>query len=120
MTDSAASTPQPAPNPYPATSRHHGLATAAHVLPDGRTVTYLARRIVTDPDRLFTRATPEVRDGERLDHLAAGHYGDPGAWWLLVEAEVVEHPVEIVAEPGRRIRIVLPPQIQGDGQGGGA
>lgn len=110
--------PQPAPNPYPATSRHHGLPTAAYLLPDGRAITYLERRLVSEPDRLFTRSTAEVHDGERLDQLAATHYGDPAAWWLLVEAEVVEHPVELLAEPGRRVRIVLPPQIAGDTQGG--
>ncbi len=110
----------PVPNPYPATSRHHGLPTASYLLPDGRTITYLERRLVSEPDRLFTRGTAEVHDGERLDQLAATHLGDPAAWWLLVEAEVVEHPADLLAEPGRRVRIALPPQFTGDVQGGGA
>jgi hypothetical protein len=82
-------------------------------------VSYLARRVLTDPDRLYTRHTLELTDGDRLDTVAASAHGDPLAWWLLVEAEPVDHPDEVVAQPGRRIRIVMPPQVQGDQPGGG-
>ena len=106
-------TPQPAPNPYPATSRHFGLATQSHAQPDGRIVTYLARRLVTDPDRLLVRGTHEVRDGERLDQIAAAELADPASWWLLVEATVADHPDDLVAEPGRRLNIAFGPQVSG-------
>lgn len=101
-------------NPYPPGSRYHGIATATHTSADGREVAYLRRRLLPDPDRLVERARHEVHAGERLDHLAAAHHGDPLAWWLLADANVAAEPAELVAEAGRRLRIVLPP-----GAGGG-
>ena len=101
-----------ATNPYPPSSRYHGLPALEPTQPDGRVVAHLPRRIVTDPDRLLTRAVHEVEDGERLDSIAADRHGDPCAWWLLAEAEVVDHPADLVADPGRRIRVVLPPAGQ--------
>lgn len=96
-------------NPYPTGSRHAGLATATTTLPDGRVVAHLVRRIVAEPDDLTERGRHEVDDGERLDHIAAAEWGDPTAWWLLVEGQVADLPADVVAEPGRRLRIVLPP-----------
>lgn len=99
----------PPSNPYPPGSRHHGLAVRQATLPNGRTVSFLDRRLVTDPDALVERTRLELRGDERLDHVAAAQHGSPTAWWLLVEAHVVDHPEELVAAPGRRLRIVLPP-----------
>lgn len=101
-------------NPYPPGSRYHGLPTATHTTPEGREIVYLRRRIVPDPDRLVGRGRHEVHAGERPDHLAAAHYGDALAWWLLADANVAAEPADLVAEPGRRLRIVLPPGAGGE------
>lgn len=101
-------------NPYPPGSRYHGIETATHTTPEGREVVHLRRRLVPDPDRLVERTRHEVHAGERPDHLAAAHHGDPLAWWLLADANVVTEPADLVEEPGRELRIVLPPGAGGE------
>lgn len=101
------------PNPYGPNSRHHGLPVVTTTTADGRVVHTLARRLLRDPDDLVERSRVELRAGERMDEVAATHVGDPLAWWLLVEAHVVAHPAEVVAEPGAHVRIVQPPDPGG-------
>ena len=46
-----------------------------------------------------------VRDGERLDQLAARFYNDPRKYWLILDANPGELDPLRLMRPGRRIQI---------------
>ena len=49
------------------TSRYYGIATAAFRLPDGRTVIYVRRRFLPQPEDLVQTGEHVVTAGERPD-----------------------------------------------------
>jgi hypothetical protein len=89
-------------------SRYADLPVLQYPLPDGRIVRYVARRLLPDPDGLTTIAIHVVRDGERLDQVAAAELGDPEQAWRVADAHRVLDPAELTAEAGTRLRITLP------------
>lgn len=103
----AAATPQQ----FPPNSRYNGVAALTHETADGRTVAYLARRVVPAPDRFATLQTHTVVDGDRLDSLAAIYFGDVALWWRLADANGAVKPGELVDTPGEKVRITLPEGI---------
>ncbi|MEV7612594.1 LysM domain-containing protein [Streptomyces sp. NPDC089799] len=98
---------------FSATSRYHDVPTARLRLPDGRTVTYVRRRPMPDPDALTTVAVHAVAPHERLDHIAARYLGDPEQAWRIADAHRVLTPAELTAHPGRRLRVTLPAGLPG-------
>jgi hypothetical protein len=92
---------------FPPESRHHGIATKTLERPDGTSIAYLKRRFVPAPERFAAIAEHRVREGERLDNLAAALVGDPEQFWRLCDANGVLKPEELEVT-GRRIRITLP------------
>ena len=98
---------------FPQSSRYYGAETAIVVEPDGREVVYLRRRFVPQPERFALLHEHEVSFGERLDHIAARHFGDPELFWRICDANRALRPEDLTAEPGRRLRITLPEGIPG-------
>jgi hypothetical protein len=94
-------------------SRYAGLPTATLELADGTTVTYLRRRFVPSPERHALLQWHEVRDGERIDQIAARYLGDPEQFWRLCDANRALRPEELVERPGRLLRITLPEGLPG-------
>jgi hypothetical protein len=92
---------------FPPASRYHGLPLATHVMPGGRTVVYVRRRLVPPADRFTPVAEHVVAQGERLDLIAAAHLGDPEAFWRLCDANGAMAASELET-PGRRLAIALP------------
>lgn len=95
------------PQPFPPNSRYNGLPILTHVLPDGRTVAYLSRRVVPPPERFATVETHTVVAQERLDTISARHVGDPEQWWRIADANGAIRPDELVEKEGRRLRVTL-------------
>jgi hypothetical protein len=95
------------------TSRYARLATSKITLPDGRTVVYLQRRFVPKPEIFSLVTEHQVRQGERLDHIAAAYFGDPELFWRLCDANRALKPEDLTAEPGRRLRITLSEGVNG-------
>jgi hypothetical protein len=98
---------------FPVTSRYHDVELAQLDLPDGRTVTYLRRRFIPPPERHALLREHIVRDGERLDHVAAAHLGDPEQYWRVADANGAMAPEDLTRETGARLRITLPAGIPG-------
>jgi hypothetical protein len=98
---------------FPPASRYHGLETAVLHAPDGSTIVYLRRRFVPPPERFALLQEHTVSEGERLDHLAARHIGDPEQFWRLCDANAAMRPDELTEEVGRVLRITLPEGIPG-------
>jgi hypothetical protein len=100
---------------FPANSRYYGSSTLTHVTPAGETVAYLARRIVPQPGppNFATIAIHRVRQGDRLDLIAAKYLGDPLMFWLICDANGAIDPKDLVAEAGTVLNITTPKGVPG-------
>ncbi len=100
---------------FPADSRYYGSRTLTYVTPAGETITYLARRIVPQAGapNFATIATHTVRQGDRLDLIAARYLGDPLIFWLICDANGAIDPPDLVAAAGRVLNITTPQGVPG-------
>ena len=100
---------------FPTDSRYHGSSTLTYVSPGGQTITYLARRMVPQPGsaNYATVAQHTVKQGDRLDLLAAKYLGDPIMFWLLCDANGAIRPDDLTATPGAAINITMPQGVPG-------
>ncbi len=94
------------------TSRYGGIEEAELSVPDGaggaRSVRYLRRRFLPQPDQMVTMVEHRVVQGDRLDNLSTRYLGDPLAWWRMADANVETQPETLTDTAGRRIRVALP------------
>ena len=69
---------------FPTDSRYYGSGIQQYALANGQSVAYLQRRIVPQPGapNYATIAQHTVRQGDRLDLIAAKYLGDPLIFWL--------------------------------------
>ena len=100
---------------FPTDSRYYGTGTLTYVTPAGEAITYLARRIVPQPGapNFATIATHSVRQGDRLDLIAAKYLGDPLIFWLICDANGAIEPGDLVASAGRVLNITTPQGVPG-------
>jgi nucleoid-associated protein YgaU len=100
---------------FPADSRYYGSGTLTYVTPTGQKVTYLARRIVPQPGapNFATVAQHIVRQGDRLDLIAAKYLADPLIFWLICDANGAIEPSDLVETPGRILKITTPQGVPG-------
>ena len=100
---------------FPADSRYYGSKTLTLVTSTGETITYLARRIVPQPGapNFATVAQHTVKQGDRLDLIAAKYLGDPLIFWLICDANGAIDPRELVATPGNVLNITTPQGVPG-------
>ena len=100
---------------FPTNSRYYGSGTLTYVTPAGETITYLARRIVPQPGppNFATIATHSVRQGDRLDLIAAKYLGDPLIFWLICDANGAIEPSDLVATLGKVLNITTPQGVPG-------
>jgi hypothetical protein len=89
-------------------SRYYLIETRTIELPDGRTVAYLKRRFVPQPERFQTVQEHVDSEGDRLDNIAAAYLTDPQQYWRLCDANAAMRPAELTDTAGERIRITLP------------
>lgn len=99
---------------FPPTSRYYGLATAALTTNGDRTLVYLRRRFVPQPERFALLQEHTVTEGERLDNITAHYLGDPELFWRVCDANRAMHPAELTEPIGRTLRITLPEGIPGN------
>lgn len=98
---------------FPANSRYHSVPTAQLAQPDGRTITYVRRRFVPQPDSLVLLRLHHVQEGDRLDNIAASLLGDPELFWRIVDGNPVLRPDELTETVGTTIRITQPDPAKG-------
>jgi hypothetical protein len=105
------------PVTFPADSRYYASTTLSYTTPVGQTITYLARRFVPQPGapNYATVAQHTVKQGDRLDLLAANYLGDPLLFWLLCDANGAIRPDELVETPGKVLNITMPQGVPGAG-----
>ena len=95
------------------TSRYASIEITKLVRADGIEVPYLKRRIIPQPETFETVQEHRVVEGDRPDNVSAEAFGDPELYWRLCDANVVIHPDELTATPGKRIRVTLPSNVPG-------
>jgi len=100
---------------FPTDSRYYGSTTLSYTAPNGQTITYLVRRFVPQPGapNFSTVARHRVRQGDRLDLLAAKYLGDPLVFWLICDANGAIRPNELVETPGTVLNITTPQGVPG-------
>jgi hypothetical protein len=96
------------------TSRYNSVETTQLVTPDGKTIVYLRRRRIAQPEAFFTLQEHQVIEGERLDNITSQFLGDPEQFWRLCDANNAMEPNELTDTAGRIIRITLPEGIPGN------
>ena len=103
------------PVTFPTDSRYYGSKTLQYIAPGGQAVTYLARRFVPQPGapNYSTVAQHTIKQGDRLDLLAANYLGDPLMFWLLCDANGAVRPDELVDTLGKVLNITTPQGVPG-------
>jgi len=100
---------------FPTDSRYYGSAVLQYTAPNGETIPYLARRIVPQPGapNYATINQLTVKQGDRLDIIAAQYLGDPLMAWLICDANGAMRPHDLVSTPGTTLVITTPQGIPG-------
>lgn len=101
-------------NAFPITSRYYNSETGQIVTRGGKTIVYLRRRRVPQPEEFVTLAEHRVIESGRLDNITAEYIGDPEQFWRLCDANNALEPDELEEPVGRTIRITLPEGIPGN------
>ena len=103
------------PVTFPTDSRYYGFGVEYYSAPNGQVIAYLARRIVPQPGapNFATINQYTVRQGDRLDLIAAKYLGDPLMAWLICDANGAMRPHDLVATPGRVLAITTPQGVPG-------
>jgi hypothetical protein len=103
------------PVTFPTDSRYYGSKTLQYIAPGGQAVTYLARRFVPQPGapNYSTVAKHTIKQGDRLDLLAANYLGDPLMFWLLCDANGAVRPDDLVDTIGKILNITTPQGVPG-------
>lgn len=103
------------PVTFPTDSRYYGSSTLTYITPGGQTISYLTRRFVPQPGppNFATVGQHTVRQGDRLDLIAAKYLGDPLIFWLICDANGAIEPGKLVEIPGRMLNITTPQGVPG-------
>jgi nucleoid-associated protein YgaU len=103
------------PVTFPTDSRYYGASVLQYAAPSGQMIPYLQRRIVPQPGapNYATINQYTVRQGDRLDLIAAKYLGDPLMAWLICDANGAMRPEDLVANPGSVLAITAPQGIPG-------
>jgi hypothetical protein len=103
------------PVTFPTDSRYYRFPTLTFTAPTGQSYTYLAPRIVPQPGaaNYATVAQHTVKQGDRLDLLAATYLGDPLMYWLLCDANGAMRPDALTETTGTVLNITMPQGVPG-------
>ncbi len=89
-------------------SRYYKIETTTLTEPGGRRIAYKRRRFVPRAEDLQTLVNVTVVQADRLDLISARTLGDPEQYWRICDASDAMNPPDLMAEPGKTVRIPLP------------
>lgn len=89
-------------------SRYADLPTRTLETPDGRRLVYTSRRFVPQGQMLPLLVQVPVVQGDRLDVITARTLGDPQQYWRICDANNAMNPFDLIATPGRTLRVPVP------------
>jgi hypothetical protein len=83
-------------------SRYEDVRDLELLREDGRVVRFKGTRFISTPPG---RLTHLVSAEDRIDVLAHRYFNDSERWWRICDANSAFSPEDLLAEPGRTIRI---------------
>jgi len=83
-------------------SRYENVATDSITNAQGQVIRFKKVRFIPDTS---AQAAVVVNQGERLDHIAQRVYQDPELFWRIGDANFALWPPDLVAEPGRLLKV---------------
>ncbi|MCC4800625.1 hypothetical protein BCT30_14095 [Enterovibrio norvegicus] len=86
-------------------SRYVGLPLCVMTDANGKERVFVSRRFLPQPASTERVQSLVIREGDRLDLLGAAYYADASKWWCIADANLVQHPDELVSQIGRRIAL---------------
>lgn len=89
-------------------SRYYVIETAEVTTAGGRQIAYKRRRFLPQGAAMPLLVEVTVRQGERLDLIAAAALGDPQQFWRIADANEAMDPFDLTQEPGRVLRVPVP------------
>lgn len=92
------------------TGRYDALPVLTRAGSDGRTVKYLARRLLGQPIAPSAATAYRVSAGERADLIAAVTLGDAELSWAIADANAVARPSDL-EQPGSIISVPVTPGL---------
>lgn len=101
------------PSLFAANSRYLGIATSTLTTSEGRTMAYVQRRFLPQPEQLAQLQQHTVHQGDRLDVIAAQYLGDPELFWRIADANRAMRAEDLTAVISRVLRICLPQGVPG-------
>jgi len=104
----AAARESPAEGAPEADERYDDGGEPLELFDEGRQVAYSPRRFLPQGTLIPVAQEVTVREGDRLDLVAYRTLGDPEEYWRIADANNAMDPPELVARPGRRLRVPLP------------
>ena len=90
------------------TSRYYNLETAQITTVDGRRIAYKRRRFLPQGQNMTIAEEVIVKDEDRLDLITFDTLGDSEQFWQICDANNGMNPDELIAEPGRMLRVPIP------------
>ncbi|MEZ9524025.1 LysM domain-containing protein [Enterovibrio norvegicus] len=100
---------------FTSNSRYVGLPLRVMSDANGIERVFVSRRFLPQPASTERVQSLVVREGDRLDLLGAAYYADPSKWWCIADANLVQHPGELVSHVGRRIALKADDTENGSG-----
>ena len=93
---------------FEANSRYCSVEKSEYITSEGRKISYFKRRFLPQGSAQPLLIEVKVGDGDRLDVLASKFLGDPEQFWRICDANDAMNPFDLLAEPGKMIRICQP------------
>jgi len=100
---------------FPPTSRYYGIETTTLETKEKKTIVYLKRRFISQPERFELIQEHTVTEGDRLDNITNHYSGDSEQFWRIADANNAMQPDELTEEVGHKLRITQPEGIPGPG-----
>ena len=101
---------------FPPNSRYSGASIIQYLAPDGRLISYVARRVVPAPERFTPLARHRLDESVRIDLISERYYGDSELYWRICDANLVFWPPNATLPPRRELVIPLPLEISKQGE----
>ncbi len=98
---------------YGPESRYYGLPLLTQTTPAGAQVSYVSRRFIPPPEDFALLQRYRVKQGDRIDVIAASILGNPLSYWQICDANLALEPDDVTAVPGAFIVITLPAGVPG-------
>ena len=88
--------------------RYAELPIRTHLGNDGRVNQYRRPAILPAVGSAQTALFHRVSDSDRIDILAARHFQQETAWWLIAASSPAMHPDAVLEDPGSTVVIPVP------------